>query len=104
MTPKSQPTKGGGFTLIELLVVTLIIGILAAPLLGAESAQVAVIEAWVQRFKSAPTNHVDKAWAVAVDAWGNVAVTGSFQMGTGQNTRSGTYLAIYAATNGALLL
>jgi len=68
-----------------------------------QCARAAVIEAWVQGYRSAPTNHIDEARAVAVDALGNVVVTGHFRNGTGQDLKLGMYTAKYAAVNGALL-
>jgi hypothetical protein len=62
-------------------------------------ARAAVTAAWVQRY-DAPANGGDFASAVAVDAAGNVAVTGS---SVNTNFNFDYYTARYAAGDGALL-
>ena len=63
-----------------------------------QPAEAAVTEAWVQRYNS-PANLNDTPSAVAVDASGAVAVTGTSFNGTDWDS----YTAKYAAVGGALL-
>ena len=71
---------------------------LATFTLALQPARAAVTEAWVQRYHGPSTNS-DFANAVAVDADGNVVVTGLSNNGTNDDY----YTAKYAAADGTLL-
>ncbi|HXJ57964.1 MAG TPA: PQQ-binding-like beta-propeller repeat protein [Verrucomicrobiae bacterium] len=74
------------------------VALLAVQAIPAPPAPAAVTEAWVQRYHGPSTNS-DYANAVAVDASGNVVVTGSSDNGTNWDY----YTAKYAAADGTLL-
>ena len=74
------------------------LGLLAVLAFAAPPTRAAVTEAWVQRYDG-PANGEDRANAVAVDAGGNVVVTGYSDNGT--NTIY--YTAKYGPADGALL-
>ena len=76
------------------------LGLLAALAFGPSPAQAAVTEAWVQRYNGPANNSDNRAKAVAVDASGNVVVTG-YSSDIFGNTDY--YTAKYAAAYGALL-
>jgi outer membrane protein assembly factor BamB len=75
-----------------------VLGLFAFLAFAIHPAHAAVTEAWVQRYHGPSTNS-DNANAVAVDAHGNVVVTGASHNGTNWDY----YTAKYAAADGTLL-
>jgi len=74
------------------------LGLLAALAFVAQPTRGAVTEEWVHRYNG-PTNGDDSPRALALDASGNIVVTGYSYSGTNYDY----YTAKYAAANGALL-
>ena len=75
---------------------------LAAAALLPAAAHAQAIEAWVQRYNGPGTGD-DYAWAMAVDASGNVVVTGQSYIGLGGGDRASRYATIKYSSAGVPL-
>lgn len=96
-TPLAAPARLSIIRLLRLAQLCTALGCVALACI-AQPAKAAVTEAWVQRYDG-PANSDDQPRAIAVDASGNVAVTGTSFNGTNWDC----YTAKYAAGNGALV-